>query len=162
VRIQPDGTRTENTETVKLYRDDAGRIRIEKQDGSGMIQEAGQDAPDLVGPNGQVRHNLPARYDGPLPEGAVPVSPAPVQEEDLGSEVVNGVTAQRLRTTTTNGSIQIVGERWYSKELEIDVKTVTSDPRSRETTCELKDIQAGAQDPRVFVHPHPMSPPAGK
>jgi hypothetical protein len=173
VQTLADGTRIENTETDKLYRDEEGRTRIQRMDGSGVIYDPVHGAPDLVSPDGRVRHNLPARYDGPPPTQAgeqakiaTPESPVTVYEEDLGSQPVNGVTAHGLRTTTTipvgqignDRPIHIISESWYSPDLQIDVKTVSSDPRYGETTYQLKDIHQGAQSPALFRHPTSARP----
>jgi hypothetical protein len=170
VQILADGTRIENTETNKFYRDNEGRTRIQHGDGSGAIYDPVRAVPDQISPDGTVRHNLPARYDGPPPPAATErtTSPArPVFEEDLGSQSVNGVIAHGSRTTTTipagqagnDRPIHIVAERWYSADLQMDVKTINIDPRSGETTWQLRDILQGAQDPMLFRHPTPGHPP---
>jgi len=64
LQILGDGTRIENTDTDKLYRDDAGCIRIQRKDGSALIQDPMQDAPDQTGATGkEVRHTLPSLPD---------------------------------------------------------------------------------------------------
>jgi hypothetical protein len=164
VRILADGTRLENTDTDKFYRDDEGRTRIQRKDGSGMIHDPAQAVPDQITPNGDVLHNLPARYDGPPP---APAATPDVFEEDLGDSLVNGVIARGSRTTTTvppgqignDRPIRLVSERWYSTDLQIAVKTIDSDPRYGETTWQLIDIHPGPQDSALFRHPTPGHPP---
>jgi hypothetical protein len=173
VQILADGTRIENTETAKFYRDSEGRTRIQRMDGSGVIHDPLQGGPDQVGPDGSVRHNLPARYDGPPPieaaeQGRIPTqeSPVAVDEEDLGSQSVNGVIAHGSRTTTTipvgqignDRPIRIVSERWYSTDLQMNVKTISSDPRYGETTYQLTDIHQGVQNAALFRHPTSAHP----
>jgi hypothetical protein len=173
VQILADGTRIENTATAKFYRDGEGRTRIQRMDGSAVIHDPLQGVPDQVGPDGRVLHSLPARYDGPLPIEAAeqgrtptPESPVTAYEEDLGSQSVNGVIAHGSRTTTTipvgqignDRPIRIVSERWYSTDLEMNVKTITSDPRYGETTYQLTDIHQGVQNATLFRHPTSAHP----
>jgi hypothetical protein len=76
------------------------------------------------------------------------------------------VTAQGSRTTTTiprgqignDRPIQIVSERWYSADLQMNVKTISRDPRYGETICQLTDIQQGDRDAALFRHPTPARP----
>jgi hypothetical protein len=39
LQVLADGTRIENTQSEKFYRDDAGRTRLERQDGTVIIQD---------------------------------------------------------------------------------------------------------------------------
>jgi len=81
--------------------------------------------------------------------------------EDLGLANQNGVMAQGTRTTLTipqgqignNREIHVVNERWYSKDLQMMVKTSNSDPRSGVTTYELTNISQTAPDPTLFQPP---------
>jgi hypothetical protein len=142
-----------------------------------VIHDAVQGVPDQIGPDGSVRHNLPAInlpaiYDGPPPTGAggpTMAHPEPsvhVREEYLGSQSINGVIAQGSRTTTTipvgqignDRPIDIVSERWYSTELQMNIKTVESDPRYDEITYQLTDIHQGDQDAALFRHPTSAHP----
>jgi len=178
IQILADGTRIENTDTGKFYRDDEGRTRIQRKDGSAVIHDPMRAVPDQVTPNGDVLHNLPARYDGPPPPPAeqgnvaeqrnAPGSAATpdVVEEDLGASLVNGVTARGSRTTTivppgqigNDRPIRIVSERWYSTDLQITIKSIDTDPRYGETTWQLTDIHTGPQDSALFRHPTPGHP----
>jgi hypothetical protein len=81
--------------------------------------------------------------------------------EDLGFQMQNGVMAQGTRSTITipqgqignNRDIHIVNERWYSKDLQMIVKSVNSDPRFGVTTFELTNISQNAPDPTLFQVP---------
>lgn len=81
--------------------------------------------------------------------------------EDLGFQVQNGVMAQGTRTTLiipagqigNNRDIHVVNERWYSKDLQMMVKSVNSDPRFGVTTYELTNISQNAPDPTLFQIP---------
>jgi len=174
IQILADGTTIENTETDKFYRDGEGRTRIQRNDGSAVIHDPAQGVPNQVSPDGRVLHILPAVYDGRPPAEsterngtATAESPVAVyEEEDLGSQSVNGVMARGSRTTTTipvgqignDRPLRVVSERWYSTDLQIDVKTINSDPRYGETTYQLKDIRQGVQDGALFRHPTSAQP----
>jgi len=81
--------------------------------------------------------------------------------EDLGFQMQNGVMAQGTRTTLTipqgqignSRDIHVVNERWYSKDLQMIVKSVNSDPRFGVTTFELQNLSQNAPDPTLFQIP---------
>jgi hypothetical protein len=80
---------------------------------------------------------------------------------DLGTQAINGVTAQGTRYTRTipagaignEKPIVIVTERWYSPDLQIDVMTKHSDPRNGETVTQLTNIQKAEPDATLFQVP---------
>ena len=82
-------------------------------------------------------------------------------EEDLGFQNQNGVMAQGTRSTVVipqgqignNRDIHVVNERWYSKDLQMMVKTVNSDPRFGVTTYEVTDIVQTDPDATLFQVP---------
>jgi hypothetical protein len=69
-------------------------------------------------------------------------------KEQLGKQNIEGVEAEGTRTTITipageignERAIEIVSERWYSPELQVDVMTRHSDPRFGETTYKLTNV----------------------
>jgi len=81
--------------------------------------------------------------------------------EDLGTQIFDGVAAQGTRTTTTipagqignDRDINIVSERWYSKELQMVVKTVHSDPRSGDEVYQLTNINRTEPPQTLFEIP---------
>ncbi len=196
VQTLGDGTKIENTDTDKYFRDDQGRTRIERSNGAVIIHDPVQGASaEVNGANKVVRRNtfaystaaamtsdklaaelksssvgvgagigvskgmvMATQADKVKTEAAIKAQTA---EDDLGYQSVNGVSAQGFRRTTTipvgqignDRAIQIVSERWYSPELQMNVKTVNSDPRFGVTTYELTDIVQAAQDPSIFVMP---------
>ncbi len=89
--------------------------------------------------------------------------------EDLGTQVINGVQAQGARVTNTipvgaignNRELKVVSERWESKDLGVQVKTVNTDPRFGTTTYDLTNIIQGPPDPSLFRVPsdYAVSPP---
>jgi hypothetical protein len=84
-----------------------------------------------------------------------------VKEEDLGLQMQNGIMAEGTRVTNTipagaignNRDIQEVNERWYSKDLQMMVKTINSDPRFGITTYEMTNISQAAPDAGLFMIP---------
>ena len=90
-----------------------------------------------------------------------PVKRAEPKTEDLGFQSHNGVQAQGTRSTMTipqgqignNRDIHVVNERWYSKDLQMVVKTTNSDPRFGVTTYELTDIVQAPPDVTLFQVP---------
>jgi hypothetical protein len=84
-----------------------------------------------------------------------------VRTEPLGTQVIEGVTAEGKRTIETipAGSIgnetpiEIVSERWYSEELGVVVKTVRNDPLSGQNVYQLKNIRRSEPSPDLFQVP---------
>jgi hypothetical protein len=81
--------------------------------------------------------------------------------EDLGTATINGVTARGTRSTTVvpagaignDREFRSVEERWFSTELNLLVKSISSDPRFGTTTYELMNISRQAPDPALFQVP---------
>jgi len=69
--------------------------------------------------------------------------------ESLGIQTVGGVNAEGTRTTRTipageignEKPITIISEKWYSPDLQMDVKSTHSDPRFGNTSYTLTNIQ---------------------
>lgn len=82
-------------------------------------------------------------------------------KEDLGTQTIEGVPATGTRVTITipagqignERPIEIVDERWYSKDLQAFVMTKHSDPRSGETVYRLTDISRTEPDRSLFQVP---------
>jgi hypothetical protein len=87
----------------------------------------------------------------------------PPKTEDLGQQVIEGVTAKGTRTTTVIPAgaignelpITVTSEEWKAVDLKVLVMTKHSDPRSGETTYRLTGIVRGEPNPSLF------EPPAG-
>jgi hypothetical protein len=81
--------------------------------------------------------------------------------EELPIQNVNGVLAAGKKTTLTIAAgeigndrpILVVGETWYSNELQMMVKSSNSDPRFGDTTYELTNISRAEPDPSIFQVP---------
>jgi hypothetical protein len=81
--------------------------------------------------------------------------------ESLGIQNFDGIDAEGTRTITTipTGSIgnerpiEIVYERWYSKDLHMTIYSKHSDPRFGEQTYRLTNIDRSEPDPSLFEVP---------
>lgn len=84
-----------------------------------------------------------------------------VKKEDLGTQTVEGVSAQGKRETVTipagqignERPIEIVSETWYSPELHTIVMRKHSDPRVGETVFHLTNISRNEPDASLFQPP---------
>jgi hypothetical protein len=84
-----------------------------------------------------------------------------ISTEQLGTRQIEGVAAEGTRTTMTIppgeigniGPIEVVTERWFSKELQEAVLITRRDPRSGETTYRLTNIVRREPPPDLFMVP---------
>ena len=82
-------------------------------------------------------------------------------EESLGARQIEGVRAEGTRSTTTIPAgqignlnpIQLVTERWFSKDLQMAVLISRRDPRSGETVYRLSNIVRAEPPPDLFTVP---------
>jgi len=80
---------------------------------------------------------------------------------DLGTAIVNGVSARGTRVTTVvpvnsignDRELRSVTERWFSTDLNLLIKSVSSDPRFGTTTYELTNIKQANPDISLFQIP---------
>jgi TonB family protein len=105
---------------------------------------------------------LVAPVGGVLPNAGASVGPnVETKNESLGTHVIEGVAAEGTRITHTipAGSInnerpiEIIYDRWYSRELQLDVLIKLADPRSGESIQQLTNINRGEPDPALFEIP---------
>jgi len=83
------------------------------------------------------------------------------KSESLGIQNFEGIDAEGTRTTTiipadaigNERPIEIVYEKWYSKELKLIVYSKHSDPRFGEQTYRLTNINRSEPDPSLFEVP---------
>ena len=108
-----------------------------------------------------------ARQDGVVaitnqgPDGRVYSIRQDGTEESLGSQVVNGVMADGMRTSYTipagdfgnDRPITSVTESWYSPDLHLTVMYKRSDPREGEVTTQYTGIKRAEPDPSLFQLP---------
>jgi hypothetical protein len=84
-----------------------------------------------------------------------------VKHEDLGTQTIEGVSAQGKRETVTipagqignERPIEIVTETWFSPELHTMVLRKHSDPRMGDSTYRLTDIKRNEPDAALFQPP---------
>jgi hypothetical protein len=114
-----------------------------------------------------------------LPGVAVTSSATKPVTEELPAQNVNGVMATGRKTTLTipvgeignDRPIQVASETWYSSDLQMMVKSSSSDPRFGDSSFELTNINRNEPDPGLFqipadytvseprtVHSRPMQP----
>ncbi len=111
-------------------------------------------APRTVNINvdGNTTITVPIRAAGGSPEPAT---------EQLSPKTIEGVFANGTRTTLTIPAgqignqlpIQVVDEIWYSPDLQMNVMTRHSDPRTGEVVYQLKNISRGEPDASLFQVP---------
>ncbi len=81
--------------------------------------------------------------------------------EQLGSKVIEGISADGARTTLTIAAgqigndkpIEIVDEMWRSPELQVIVHSEHSDPRMGSTVYSLKNVSRAEPAPTLFQVP---------
>jgi hypothetical protein len=86
--------------------------------------------------------------------------------ESLGTQNIEGVMAQGTRTTTiipagkigNEQPIEVVYEKWYSPELQMNVYTKLSDPRIGVQTYRLTNINRSEQPINLFQPPQGYRP----
>jgi len=84
-----------------------------------------------------------------------------LKKEDLGTQTINGVTAQGTRYTRiipagqigNANPITVVNEQWYSPDLQAVVKIVRNDPRFGQSTFTLTNIQRSEPAASLFTVP---------
>ena len=84
-----------------------------------------------------------------------------IKTEDLGTQTMQGVSVQGVRTTRTipagqignDNPIEIVTEVWTSPELKTIVYSKRSDPRTGEQIFQLTNIVRSEPDPSQFTVP---------
>jgi hypothetical protein len=188
-----DGTHIDRTmPVVKIYRDSMGRTRTERSlaHGGSATQTGSAQGPIMVEINDPVAHkryifNSEERiaHRQKLPSGparpsfsavarpAISSPPAPFPSqvgrttttEELGTQIMEGISVQGRRTTTTwpvgsmgnDRPITTISETWFSPELRMMILSKVADPRSGEHTHRVVKISRGDPDPSLF------GPPAG-
>jgi hypothetical protein len=165
LQILRDGTRIDNGEKNRLFRDSQGRMRIEGMNGTVTIFDAVTGLRVQLDPvTKTARREIPAPAAPPiLGAKAQPNSKsvAPETTVNLKAQVVNGVMAEGTRTTMiipkrqigNDREIKVVTERWVSNDLQILIKSTNTDPRYGESTYQLTGIVQKEPDPALFQIP---------
>ncbi len=178
-----DGTKLTTKNQVTLYRDSQGRFRKE---GSvppiGDLAEAGphsfiviQDPVAskgyILNPDQKVAHvmnnskrGFKAGKNGKGAadfEGLKEADNPNITKESLGTQTINGVSAQGTRFTHVipvgkignDKPITITREVWYSPDLQMVVQSKHSDPRFGDTSYSLTNIQRTEPPGNLFAVP---------
>jgi hypothetical protein len=184
-----NGDHVQRTMTAAIARDSQGRTRVDRSiSGVGALSAtAGGQARAIMihDPVAGVSYALnPASKTGTSmqiqarPAGSAEARtrheasanrPA-VKTEDLGAQVIQGVSAQGTRVTRVIAAgqegnekeIDIVTETWYSADLQAVVQSKTSDPRFGETTYQLSGLSRVEPDPALFTVPSGYAITAGR
>jgi len=177
-----DGNTIDRKMQVNVYRDSQGRTRRETTF-SGPLAPAGQThtavmihdpvagtgyvlhvdkktAEQLPAPPGKANRgaNLQGRFEARIQKE---IADGTLKKEDLGTQVINGVSAQGTRYTRVipagrignANAINVVNEQWYSPDLQVIVKSTRSDPRMGQTTYTLTNIQRTEPAASLFTVP---------
>ena len=177
-----DGNRIDRSTTGTIARDSQGRVRREMTlPAIGAYATSNQGAPHVIfindvvsgmqyilDPNRKVAHevrlamrahlNRAGRRRGDSTSSS---NAADVVTTSLGTQTINGVSAQGTRYTRTipagqvgnEKPIVITTDRWYSPDLQMYVMTKTTDPVRGDSIRQLTNIQMGEPDPSLFQVP---------
>jgi len=179
-----DGNVIDRKVQSNVYRDSQGRTRRETTfTGVGPLPASGQPRSmvtihDPVASTGYVLHadtkvaeQLPVPPAGPKNAGNLQgkfeahfqqeIANGSLKKEDLGTQTINGVSAQGTRYTRiipagqigNANAISVVNEQWYSPDLQLVVKIVRNDPRLGQVTYTLTNIQRTEPAASLFAVP---------
>jgi hypothetical protein len=184
VQVLSDGNRIVRKSTGAVYRDSEGRMRRESS-GPGSASASAerrnitisdpvagvelQLQPDQKAATKAVLHGPHAGGDfgRPGPPPAVNRQGRPQRQrpnttvEDLGTQVIEGVTAQGKRTTRlipagqmgNEREIKIVDEVWISPDLQVTVQSHHSDPMGGDVTYKLANVKRAEPAASLFQAP---------
>lgn len=184
IQTLADGTTIDRKIQANIFRDGQGRVRREttlpvigplvasgKSNSFVMIHDPVAGTAFILHPDTKIADQLPAFGRGKRNGGALQdkfeahiqqeIANGTVKKEDLGTQTVNGVSAQGTRYTHTiptgqignDKPISVVNERWYSPDLQVVVKSTRTDPRFGTTTYTLTNIQRQEPVATLFTVP---------
>lgn len=179
-----DGTNITRKIQANVYRDSQGRIRRETTlPAIGPLATSGQSKTFVLihdpvagtayelRPDQKTAMQLAARQGGNKNADALQskmeariqeeIANGTLKKEDLGTQTINGISAQGTRYTRTIAAgqigndkpITVVNERWYSADLQIVVKSTRTDPRFGSTTYMVTNIQRQEPAASLFTVP---------
>jgi hypothetical protein len=184
-----NGDHVQRTTTASIARDSQGRTRVDRSiSGVGALSAgAGLQARAIMihdvvagvsyalnpstktGSSMQIR-TRPAGSEQAHAQRAASANKAAAKTEDLGTQVIQGVSAQGTRVTRVIAAgqegnekeIDIVTETWRSPDLQVIVQSKTSDPRFGETAYQLNGLSRVEPDPALFAVPAGYAITAGR
>jgi hypothetical protein len=171
-----DGTHLTQKSSGAIYRDSSGRVRREKSmpalgslTGSAQTPSAVFISDPVAGYHYVVHPDTKTVDRMPMPPAGAGKdrasrrlgNGAQVTTESLGTQTIEGVTAEGTRITKTipaktignDKAIQIVTERWYSQDLQIYVLVKHSDPWMGESSMRLTNITRTEPAASLFAVP---------
>jgi hypothetical protein len=178
-----DGNRIHQTATAHMVRDSEGRTRREQSlSGLGALGSPSGNAQAIFidDPVAGVNYALnPKNHtatksavmprgrggrSGTPPNGGFRGANRPEQDaktEVLGRQTVEGLPADGTRVTVTIPAgrmgndlpIQVVTERWYSPDLQMNISTKRTDPRTGETVTKLTNVSRAEPAHSLFEAP---------
>jgi hypothetical protein len=177
-RTLADGTKiVEKTPVVQMFRDSAGRRRIDSTQNGVEIVEIRDYVANLeytLDVENRIAHRMKFLMD-PKVRGAevlphdrfVPardsstVAREPAVRRSLGTRTIEGLLCDGTRERTmipagAEGNDKLIGvtlETWISRDLKIRVESASSDPRVGETVTRMYNIQRSDQPPELFQVP---------
>ena len=168
LQVLQNGTRIENNQTNRLFRDSQGRTRTEEMNGMVTIFDPVANFHVQLDPSARTARRVAGNYQLTVARLLIPqTTPATTQgvtaetTENLNPQVVNGVLAQGTRTTMTipkgqignDREIKVITERWVSSDLQMLIKSTNSDPRFGDTSYQLTGIVEREPDASLFQIP---------
>jgi hypothetical protein len=178
IQVLSNGNRILRRTTSRLFRDSAGRTRLEQSLAaigpfvsggdvkSVIINDPVAKAGYMLDQQRRTAIRTPVRQLGPRPLRSGPGSDnaaAPkVASESIGQRMIEGVIATGTRTTTTipagaignEEPIEVVTESWQSPELKILMASHRKDPRFGETSYHVTGLTRVEPDPTLFRVPN--------
>jgi hypothetical protein len=178
-----DGNRIHQTTTAHMVRDSEGRTRREQSlNGLGVLGSPASNTQVIFidDPVAGVNYALnPKNHtatksavgsrgrggrSGPPPNGGFRGGNRPEQNaktDVLGRQTIEGLPADGTRVTVTIPAgqmgndlpIQVITERWYSPDLQMNVVTKRSDPRTGETVTKLTNVSRSEPAHSLFEPP---------
>jgi hypothetical protein len=174
-----DGNHIQRTTTGNIARDSNGRMRrditlpaIGPMGNSGntpphfvLISDPVADVNYLLETDRKIARKMPMFQRGHGKNGGMPPFDRNRQNDattvSLGTQMMNGVSAQGTRTTRTIAAgaignekpIVITVERWYSPDLQMNVMIKRSDPRTGDNVFQLTNIVRSEPDASLFQVP---------
>ena len=185
-QVLADGNRIVHSQSGLVARDSEGRMRREETMGAMgplavkgsktiFIHDPVAKSMIMLDPEQKTAHVM--KHDGPNTLKVMPKAGTPgdahvvmrrmedeggnVQRESLGTQTIEGVSAEGTRITKTIAAgavgndkpIVITIERWMSPDLHTLVLMKRSDPRFGDTTFRLTNIKRSEPDPSLFQVP---------
>ncbi len=183
-----DGNKIQRNSTGSVARDSQGRMRRDMTLPPGPWSDTEKTPPHVIFINDpvaganyilKVDEKTGTKFTPPADRRRPADAPAPAdgnapEDKDvvttsLGTQAINGVSADGTRTTRTipagaignANPIQITVEKWYAPSLQLYVMIKRSDPRSGDSVFQLTGIQTSEPAANLFQVPADYTITAG-